>query len=54
MCYNGFTIKIKLFKSKRFKDGKCTYMYKNTGLSHLKERDNYITNLSGLFRLIVA
>ena len=33
MCYNGFTIKINLFKSKRFEDGRCTY--KNTGSSHL-------------------
>ena len=33
MCYNGFTIKIYLFKSKRFNDGRCTY--KNTGSSHL-------------------
>lgn len=24
MCYNGFTIKINLCKSKRFKDGRCT------------------------------
>ena len=31
MCYNGFTIKIDLFKSKRFKDGRCTY--KNAGSS---------------------
>ena len=23
MCYNGFTIKISLFKSKRFKEGRC-------------------------------
>ena len=23
MCYNGFTIKISLFKSKRFKKGRC-------------------------------
>ena len=33
MCYNGFTIKINLFKSKKFEDGRCTY--KNTGSSHL-------------------
>ena len=33
MCYNDFTIKIYLFKSKRFNDGRCTY--KNTGSSHL-------------------
>ena len=25
MCYNGFTIKIKLIKYKRFKDGRCRY-----------------------------
>ena len=35
MCYNGFTIVINLFKSKRFEDGRCTY--KNTGSSYLKE-----------------
>lgn len=23
MCYSGFTLKIKLFRSKRFKDGRC-------------------------------
>ena len=34
MCYNGFTIKIDLFKYKRFKDGGCAY--ENTGSSHFK------------------
>ena len=34
MCNNGLTIKINLFWSKRFEDGRCTY--KNTGSSHLK------------------
>ena len=29
----GFTVKINLFKQKRFKDGRCRY--KNTGSSHL-------------------
>ena len=33
MCYNDFKIKIKLFKYKRFKDGRC--IYKNTEFSHL-------------------
>lgn len=34
MCYIGFTIKIKLFKHKRFKDEK--FANKNTGLSRFK------------------
>lgn len=34
MCYIGFTIKIKLFKHKRFKDEK--FANKNTELSRLK------------------
>ena len=34
MCYIGFTIKIKLFKHKRFKDEK--FANKNTALSRLK------------------
>ena len=33
MCYNGFAIKINYFKSKRLKDGRCTY--KNPGSSNL-------------------
>ena len=33
MCYDGFTLKMYLFKSKRFEDGRCTY--KNTESSHL-------------------
>ena len=40
MCYKGFTIKISLFQSKRFEDGK--YTYKNTGSSHLNVNKTYI------------
>ena len=39
VCYNGFTIKIDLFKSKRFKDGRCTY--KNTGSSQHKFANHF-------------
>ena len=34
MCYNEFTIKIKLFRYKRLKHGRCAY--ENVGSSHLK------------------
>ena len=36
---DGFTIKINLFKSKRFKDGR--YTYKNTGSSNLNSVPNF-------------
>ena len=39
MSYNGFTIKINLFESKRFKDRRFTY--KNTGSSHLNSVPNF-------------
>ena len=29
MCYSEFTLKIKLFRSKRFKDGRCASKIKN-------------------------
>ena len=35
MCYNDFTVKIKLFRYKRFKDGR--YIYKITKFSHLNK-----------------
>ena len=35
MFHDRFTIKIDLFKYKRFKDGGCAY--KNTGSSHLNK-----------------
>ena len=43
---NGFTIKIKLFRYKRFKDGRCAY--KNTESSHLK-RDLHFEQVSLFF-----
>lgn len=36
---DGSTIKINLFKSRRFKDGR--YTYKNTGSSHLNSVPNF-------------
>ena len=49
-CYNVLTVKINLFKSKRFKDGRCTY--KNTGSSHLnvlRKRIFFLIPLSTTF-----
>ena len=49
-CYNVRTVKINLFKSKRFKDGRCTY--KNTGSSHLnvlRKRIFFLIPLSTTF-----
>ena len=39
----GFTVKINLFKYKRFKDGRCRY--KNTGSRHLKKFAILITKI---------
>ena len=43
LCYNVFTIKINMFKHKRFKDG--SGIYKNTGSSHVKGYCNFILTI---------
>ena len=46
MCYNGFTIKINMYKYKSFKDGRCAH--KKNGLRHLKVNKFIGVPLDGL------